>query len=184
MEAVVTGIQYQAFANEHYALPSILNIFGRFNITATDNSKYDYISVAIIGKDIRRQRSRQHLIPIIVNLSANYTDNLFEFWSTSAVYLSSFEIRLYDRVPIPMNLFPPMPVRSYKFGTAATPTLIRLGDYGIVGLKDNIFHFSEYIDDHGMVSHAVTLDHGDCGSLIEERHSYHLYSSFTYSLLR
>ena len=37
------------------------------------------------------------------------------------------------------------------------------------GLKD-MFHFSEYIDDHGMVSHAVTLDHGDCGSLIEERH--------------
>ena len=29
---------------------------------------------------------------------------------------------------------------------------------------------SIYIDDHGMVRHAVTLDHGDCGSLIEERH--------------
>ena len=33
-----------------------------------------------------------------------------------------------------------------------------------------MFHFSKYIDDHDMVSHAVTLDHGDSGSLIEERH--------------
>ena len=57
-----------------------------------------------------------------------------------------------------MDLFPPVPVRNYRFGAAATPTLIQLRDYGIVGLKDHIFHFSEYIDDHGMVCHAVTLD--------------------------
>ena len=109
----------------------------------------------------------------VVNLPANNFGQ--PQLSTSAFNLSSFEIHLYDRVPIPMT---PVPVRNYKFGAAATPALIRLGDYGIVGLKDNIFHFSEYIDDHGMVSQ---LDHGDCRSFIEERHitctsHLHMYS--------
>ena len=172
LEPIVTGIQ--ALANEHYALPSIINIFGEFNITAANNSTHGYTYTCNYGQ--RRQR-RPHYNPLVrtgleVNLPANATDNLFKFWSTSAFNLSSFEIHLYDRVPRPMNLLPTVPVRSYKFGAAAsTPTLIQLPGYGIVGLKDNIFHFSEYIDDHGMVSHAVTLDHGDCcGSLIEERH--------------
>ena len=165
LEPIVTGIQ--AFANEHYALPSIINIFGEFNITATDNHTYDRTrEYYCMGRHWQR---RGFNLPV-KNLPANHTDNLFEFWSMSAFNLSSFEIRLYDRVPILMNLFPPVPVRNYRFGAAATPTLIQLRDYGIVGLKDNIFHFSEYIDDRGMVCHAVTLDHGDCGSLIEERH--------------
>ena len=168
LNTVVTGIQ--VFVDERCALLSTINIFGRFNVTATDNSTHDYKSYW--GNYWKRNWARQHCNTMInvLGLPANYTNNLFEFWSTSAINLSSFEIHLYDRVPIPMNLFPPVPVRSYKFGAAVTPTLIRLGDYGIVGLKDNIFHFSEYIDDRGMISHAVTLDHGDCGSLIEERH--------------
>ena len=107
----------------------------------------------------------------VYRVPADHTGNLFRFWSKSAFNLSSFEIRLYDNVPRPLNLFRPVSVRSYKFGPAATPTLIQLPAYGIVGLKDNMFHFSDYIDDHGMASHAVTRDHGDCcGSLIEERH--------------
>ena len=144
---IITGIK--AAVVDERSLPSIINIFGRFNITATDNYNYNPYG--------RYQKT---------------PPDLFEFWSTSAFNLPPFEIYLYDRVrSIPMNLFPSVPVRSYKFGAAATPTLIQLPAYGIMGLKDNIFHFSEYIDDHGMVSHAVTLDHGDCGQLlIEERH--------------
>ena len=161
-------IVIQAFANQCYALPSIINIFGEFNITATD--KYGYKRGQMIRSCLR---SQNFIKPHGLNLPANATSNLFEFWSKSAFYLSSFEIHLHDRVPIPMNLFPPVPVRSYKFGAAETPNLIQLPGYGIVGLKDNVFHFSEYIDDQGMVSHAVTpaRDHDDCfGSLIEERH--------------
>lgn len=161
---VVAGIQ--AHADKGYALPSIINIFGRFNITATNTYDWNYPQ-RHSQKQVRPlQRFRQWL-----NLPANLTDNLFEFWSTSAFNPSSFEICIYDMVPYynPMNLFPDVPVRMYKFGPAAAPTLIQLGDYGIVGLKDNIFHFTEYID-HGMVSHAVTLDCGDCESFIEERH--------------
>ena len=182
LESVVAGIQ--VFVNKHYAdaLPSLIKIFGGFNITATDNSACDNTSDNINYG----QRNRQSP-DISLCLLANATDNLFKFWSKSAFSLSPFVIQLYDKVPsddTPIHLFPPVPMRSYKFGPAATPTLIQLPGYGIVGLKDNIFHFSEYIDDHGMVSHAVTLDHGDCGSLIEERHISYLYSSFTYSLLR
>ena len=149
-EYVVGGIQ--EFANKGHVLPSIINIFSSFCITATNNTLY----------------------------SPRVTPKLFKFWSTSAFNLSSFEINLYDtETIIPMNIFPPVPVRKYKFGAAeATPTLIRLSDHGIVNLKDKIFHLSEYIDDHGMISHAVTLDHGDCQSLIEERHLYctHLHT--------
>ena len=167
LKCVVTGIQ--ALVNEHYALPLFINIFGEFNITATDNSANDHQWKRIQYVSSYRYVFSYHCI--FSYLPANATDNLFEFWSTSAFHLPSFEIRLYDNIPIPLNLFPPVPVRSYKFGTAAAPTLIQLPSYGIVGLKDNIFHFSEYIDDHGMVSHTVTLDHDDCfGSLIEERH--------------
>ena len=165
LQSVVAGIQ--VFVNKHYAdaLPSLIKIFGGFNITATDNSVYDNMS------DNYGQRNRQSP-DISLCLLANATDNLFKIWSKSAYSLSPFVIQLYDKVPsdTPIHLFPPVPMRSYKFGAAATPTLIQLPAYGIVGLKDNIFHFSEYIDDHGMVSHSVTLDHGDCGSLIEERH--------------
>ena len=144
-EYVVGGIQ--KFANEGHVLPSIINIFSEFWIKATNNDN-------------------------TVN-SPRVTFKLFKFWSKSAFNLSSFEINLYDHTEtIPMNIFPHVPVRTYKFGAAeATPTLIRFSDYGIVNLKDRIFHLSEYIDDHGMISHVVTLDHGDCRhSLLEERH--------------
>ena len=163
LESVVTGIQI--FVNKHYALSSLIKIFGRFNITATDNNAYNHTS-GNYG-----QRHRQS-IDSSAHLSANATDNLFKFWSKSAYSLSPFVIQIYDRLPndIPLDLLPAVPMRSYKFGAAAIPTLIQLPAYGIVGLKDNMFHFSEYIDDQGMVSHAVTLDHDDCGSLIEERH--------------
>ena len=165
LEPVIKGIQ-KFFNWRDSALPSIINIFGRFNITATDNSTYDKSYEVYLGRQGIQLR-QDSMLP------AYAIGNLFKFWSTSAFNLSSFssfEIRLYDSVPRPLNLFPPVPVRNYKFGPAATPTLIQLPAYDIVGLKDNIFHFSEYIDDHGMVCHAVTLDHGDCGSLIEERH--------------
>ena len=130
------------------------------------------------------QRHRRS-IDSSAHLSANATDNLFKFWSKSAYSLSPFVIQIYDRLSndISLHLFPAVPMRSYKFGAAATPTLIQLPGYGIVGLKDNMFHFSEYIDDHGMVSHAVTLDHGDCESLIEERHITcipHFYIDISY----
>ena len=163
LEPIVTGIQ--AVAHKQYcAIPSIINIFGRFNITATDNYDYDR------GGYWKKPWPRPVLFCKRVELK-RCTDNLFEFWSRSAFNLPPFKIRLYDTVPTTMNLFLPVPVRSYKFGAAVkAPTLIQLPAYGIVGLKENIFHFSEYIDDHGIVSHAVTLDHGDCGSLIEERH--------------
>ena len=147
LECVVVAIQ--EFANKDYVLPSIINIFNDFGITATNNDILD---------------------------SPWVTPELFTFRSTSAFNLSSFEINLYDTDTIPMNIFPLVPVRKYKFGAAeAKPTLIRLGDHGIVDLKDEIFHLSEYIDDHGMVSHAVTLNHGDYQSLIEERHLLLIY---------
>ena len=147
LECVVEGIQ--EFANKGHVLPSIINIFSIVKMTARNND----------GTSDFPQVTPQH--------------ELFKFWSTSAFNLSPFEIGLYDTEPMPIRILPPVPVRKYKFGAAeATPTLIRLSDHGIVNLKDEIFHLSEYIDDHGMVSHAVTLDFGDCRSLIEERHFY------------
>ena len=71
---------------------------------------------------------------------------------------SSFEIALYDNKTIPMNLYSPMPFVVYKCGT---PPLIRLSDHGIVGLKHDIFHLSEYNDHHGSNHHILVCNEFD-----------------------
>ena len=62
---------------------------------------------------------------------------------------------MYDNKNLPTNLYPPVPLRKFKFGPAATPPLIRLSSHGIVGLKFDIFHLREY-DHYGTVRHAIT----------------------------
>lgn len=82
------------------------------------------------------------------------TDKLFEFWSASSSKLPSCEIALYDSNRIPMNLFPPMPLRKFKFGPSTTSPFVQLSTHGMVGLKYDMFYFSEY-DHHGEVRHTV-----------------------------
>ena len=99
-------------------------------------------------------------LPSVTNILAEEDNNeaidkLLEFWLASSSKLPSFEIALYDGNRVPMNLYPPMPLRRFQFGPTATPPFIRLSSHGIVGLKHDTFYLSEY-DDYGKVGHTVT----------------------------
>ena len=74
-----------------------------------------------------------------------------------------------------MKLCPPVLLRRYKFGPAATVPVIRLGSYGIVGLNHDIFHFTEY-DHYGTVRHALTPERFK-QLPVEEKHIDHSINS-------
>ena len=73
---------------------------------------------------------------------------------------SSFEICLFDINKVPMNLYPPMPFGKFAFGHSLTPPFIQLGNYGITGLKFDMFYLSKY-DDHGTIKHTITRSYTD-----------------------
>ena len=144
-----------------------------------------YQSMKIIGS-IQKWVNQGYSLPSVINiyskLEFNTTFELFKFWSLSSSNLPSFEISLYDNIKLPMNLYPPVPLRKFKFGPAATPPLIKLSTHGIVGLKFDIFYIHEY-DHYGTIKHVVIpefeSDRNHCPSLIEKKHfnyTSHLHS--------
>ena len=99
-------------------------------------------------------------LPSVINIHVprsycTVTNQLLQFWSAWSSKLPSCEVALYEIIKVPMNLYPSMPLMRVKFGSAATPPLIKLTDHGILGLKYNTFHFTDY-DDHGEVRHTIT----------------------------
>jgi len=76
-------------------------------------------------------------------------------WSYSVSEHPSFEIHLYDSKRIPMNLYPSVPLRKFQYGLEATPLLIQLRDYGIVGLLRDVCFLTEY-DNYGTIRHTLT----------------------------
>ena len=83
-------------------------------------------------------------------------NQLFQFWSTWSPKLPSFEVGLYEIRRVPINLYPSIPLMKFQFGPAARPPLIKLTDHGILGLKPDKFHFTEY-DHYGKVRHSITV---------------------------
>ena len=102
-----------------------------------------------------------HGLPPILNLFT-HEDNIgisirtLESLLASRSTLRSCEIGLYVR-GVPMNLYPSVPLRNFKFGPTATPPLVQLSDYGILGLgdSDNLFYVS-YYDHYGKVGISLT----------------------------
>ena len=69
---------------------------------------------------------------------------------------SSFEINLYQHKQIVMNLFPPMPLKWYKFGPSAVSPFIELNNHGIVHhLCKKIFYLNVF-HHNGTIRHAIT----------------------------
>ena len=70
-----------------------------------------------------------------------------------------------------MDLYPPIPLMKFRFGPAATPSLIKLSDHDILGLDKDIFYLSDY-DHYGKVKlsaspkctglYAVKVEHLHC----------------------
>ena len=135
---------------------------------------------------IQEWANQGYPLPSVINIYGTMFHTVFElfkFWSLSSSNLPSFKIGLYDNTKkLPINLYPPVPLRKFKFGPAATPPLIKLSNHGIVGLKFDIFYLHEY-DHYGTIRHVVIPelepDRNRCQLLIEKKHfnyTSHLHS--------
>ena len=104
-----------------------------------------------------------HPLPSIINLLIDEHDvvrssRILESWPSSIYTIASLEIGLYDIARVPMDLYPPIPLRKFRFGPAATPPLIKLSDHGILGLDKDTFYLSVY-DHYGKVRLSVSPRH-------------------------
>ena len=114
-----------------------------------------------------------HPLPSVINLLMEKEDvyissDILESWPVSIYTIASLEIGLYDIARVPMNLYPSIPLRKFRFGPAATSPLIKLSDHGILGLDKDIFYLSDY-DHYGKVRlslrphlYAVKVEHLHC----------------------
>ena len=116
----------------------------------------------LILSSIREWINQGNTLPSVINLLSNgdfedkkITSYLFQFWYEWGSKLYSFEIGLYDISRVPMDLYPPVPLRKLQFGPAATPPFIKLSDHGILGLKYDTFYLNEY-DHCGKIRYALT----------------------------
>ena len=101
-----------------------------------------------------------HPLPSVINLLIDKDDvhrssDLLESWPASIYTIASLEIGLYDIARVPMDLYPSIPLRKFRFGPVATPPLIKLSDHGILGLDYDIFYLSDY-DHYGKVRLSVS----------------------------
>ena len=110
------------------------------------------VSVLLI---IERLLDQGHALPPVLDLFIHQdyigiSIATLESLLASSSMLEPFEINLYVR-GVPMDLYPFVPLRKFKFGPTATPPLIQLSDYGIQGLGDSdIFYATDY-DHYGKV---------------------------------
>ena len=99
-------------------------------------------------------------LPSVVNIFANngVTCQLLLFLLRSNLRIPPFEIGVYDNRRIPLNLYPLMPLRKFKFDSETAPAIILLSHHGIMGLEHDIFYFSEY-NHNDLVRHTLTPFH-------------------------
>ena len=111
-----------------------------------------------------------HPLPSVINLLMHEDDvlrssGILESWPASIYATASLEIGLYDIARVPMDLYPSIPLRKFRFGPAATPPCIKLSDHGILGLDKDIFYISDY-DHYGKVRLSVS----PCWYLLKYEH--------------
>ena len=100
-----------------------------------------------------------HPLPSVINLLIDKDDvhisMTLESWPASIYAIASLETGLYDIARVPMDLYPPIPLRKFQFGPGAIFPLIKLSDQGILGLDYDIFYLSDY-DHYGKVRLSVS----------------------------
>ena len=119
---------------------------------------------------VKQQGQQGDSLPSVVNLYAPEIEagQLLQFWSSWSSKLPSFEVGLYEISIVPIHLYPSKPKMKFQFGPAATPPLIKLSDYGILGLQYDTFHFTDY-NHYGEVRHSITAKHYDL-DVVKEQH--------------
>ena len=90
-------------------------------------------------------------LPPVINLLINddyvNTSNQFlESWSAHSYAVASCEIYLYSIKRVPVDLYPSMPLRKFRFGpvVARPDPFIKLSEHGILGLEYDVFYLIEY----------------------------------------
>ena len=147
-----------------------------FKITATVvkelNLQIDhYEDSRSVVASIEKLASQVYPLSPVINLFAvQTTQDIFSFWLKSGAQAPSFKISLYDNRKIPINLYSPMPFRKFQFGLMNVPPFVRLSNYGMLGLEDDVFHLNEY-DHRGVSKHTVTrIGTGSYKAFIKEKH--------------
>ena len=105
--------------------------------------------VNFIGERVTQHKNLPQVINLIFNKMSSI---LLEFWPTSGIELPVVEIGLYDAKKIPLNIYPSVPVRKFRFGPAASPLFVKLSDHRVLGLQYDTF----YLNDYGEVRHTMT----------------------------
>lgn len=120
---------------------------------------------------IVRWAGEDNPLPSVVNIFAknDVTNQLLIFLLTSNLRMPPFEVNVYDNRRIPLNLYPLMPLRKFKFDSKAAAVIILLSHRGIVGLQHDMFYFSEY-NHNGTVRHTLTHFHTTYEFYLEKKH--------------
>ena len=139
------------------------HIKGLLKVTATSVKELNLRVIKFsqaVRESIMELASQGHTLPIINIFGDGIIFNLSSLWVElhSKYESSSFQISLYDYRQIPMNLYPLIPLKKFKFGLSVTPPFIQLSNYGIVGIRKDIFCLSEY-NCYGKVRCSLTPVH-------------------------
>jgi len=170
--------QLDVFITEKFIqrIPSLRLLEGFLKVTAASvrelTLQIDRSHLYYAIRNIESWAKRGNLLPSIINiLSENevMSSNLYLSWSTSySNFSQSFEIVLYDIKRVPMNLYPPMPLKKLYYGQrGGTLPLVQLSNYGILGLKHDIFYLNDY-DDNGTVR-LTAIPYGKRCQIEQER---------------
>ena len=135
----------------------VLRIDQLGNRNSVDQKLCTPVTVFLILEKLLEQG---HALPSVLNLFIHkdylgISSSTLESWLTSSSIQETFQIGLYDTRRVPMDLYPSIPLRKFRFGPAAKPPLIKLSDHGILGLDYDIFYLSDY-DHCGEVRLSVT----------------------------
>ena len=163
----LTGLQEIICTKKHllqldvYARGDFIDHTGLLMVTAASvqelNVRSNFVHPADIVTSIKEWAVQGNPLPSVINIliqdNVTIPYSMFSMWLESK--LPSFEIGMYDIKQVPMNLHPQVPLRKFKFGPVVSPTLIRLSNHGIVGLRDDIFCLCEYTH-HDTVKYAIS----------------------------
>ena len=140
--------------------------------------QFDYFkSVEIIVYTLYKSLKNNRPLPSIINLficnQVVSIHGVFESCPASNYTITSVEIGLYDITRVPMDLYPSIPLLKFRFGPGAKHPLVKLSDYGILGLYKELFYLSEY-DHYGKAMISVSHKYPKYPELVKYEHLHYI----------
>ena len=116
------------------------------------NGHEDYYEY-LITSSIKQLVDQGCHLPTINIYESSATFDFYSLW-WEARFNSSFKINLYQYKRMTMNLYPPIPLKGYKFGPSVRSPFIELYTHGILYYV-KVFYLNEF-DHNGTVRHTIT----------------------------